>query len=227
MKDQHDIKFMDLTGQKYNRLTVLEYAGRDKYNCTMWKCRCDCGNIKVVKGKYLRNGNTKSCGCLNIDRIKERNRVLKRTHGETKTKLFHVWAGIKTRCNNPNAIGYHIYGGRGIKMCKEWDSSFEAFRDWALANGFREELQIDRIDTNGNYEPSNCRWVTSKENNRNRRSNTLITYNGETHCIAEWADIVGIKYDVLQRRLWSKNYTIERALTEPQNQRGKFDRKRR
>ena len=227
MKDQHDVKFMDLTGQKYNRLTVLEYAGRDKYNRPLWKCKCDCGNIRIVNSHALRTGNTKSCGCLNIDRIKERNRVLKRTHGETNTKLFHVWSGIKTRCHNPHSINYHIYGQRGIKICDEWVNSYESFRDWAYENGYKEDLTIDRIDVNGNYEPSNCRWVTPKENNRNRRSNTLITFNGETHCIAEWADIVGIDYDVLQHRFKSKTYTVERALTEPQNQRGKYARKAR
>ena len=212
---EHSSNFRDITGSKFGRLTAIKYVGKNKNNYALWECKCDCGNTIVVTGHNLRNGNTKSCGCYNIDRIKERNRVLKRTHGETNTKLFHVWTGIKTRCNNKNAIGYHLYGGRGIEVCEEWSSSFEAFRDWAFANGYREELQIDRIDNNGNYEPDNCRWVTSKENNRNRRSNTLVTYKGETHCIADWADIIGMRYSILQNRLSNPHFTLEQAFERP------------
>ena len=216
---EHANNFKDITGEKYNRLTVIGYAGRGKENRAMWKCRCDCGNTVVVSGKNLRNGNTHSCGCYNIDRIKERNRILKRKHGETNTKLFHVWTGMLCRCNNPHAINYNIYGAKGIKVCDEWANDFTKFRDWAYENGYREDLTIDRIDYNGIYEPSNCRWCTNKEQSRNRRSNKLVTYKGETHCVADWADIIGMKYSVLLSRLHNPHYSLERAFTEPPRKR--------
>ena len=211
----HSANFKDLTGKKFGRLTVRKFAGRNEDKRACWECECDCGNTVIVQGKNLRTGNSKSCGCYNIDKIKERNKVMKRKHGETKTKLFHVWAGIKTRCNNPNSISYRFYGERGIEICDEWARSFSAFRDWALANGYREGLYIGRIESDGDYEPGNCRWVTMKENNRNRHSNTLITYNGETHCIAEWAEIKGMRYSILQRRLSNPHFTLEQAFEQP------------
>lgn len=215
----HSGNYKDITGQKFNRLTALRYVGMNKDKHALWECVCDCGNVVVVQGSNLRSGNTKSCGCYNIDRIKERNHILKRKHGETNTKLFHVWAGMLTRCNNPNAINYCDYGAKGIRVCDEWANDFTKFRDWAYANGYREDLTIDRIDYHGIYEPSNCRWCTAKEQNRNRSSNTLITYKGETHCIADWADIIGMKYSILQRRLNNPHYTLERAFTEPPRKR--------
>jgi len=207
--------FKDITGQKFGRLTALRRLGRDKNGYALWECKCDCGNIVSVTGNRLRTGNTKSCGCYNIDKIRERNHTLKRKHGETHTKLFHIWTGMQTRCSNPNAINYKDYGAKGISICEEWANDFTKFRDWALKNGYSPNLTIDRIDFTGNYEPGNCRWVTVKEQNRNRSSNTLITFNGETHCIAEWAEITGIEYDALIHRLQSKNFTLEEALTKP------------
>lgn len=223
---KHSKNFKDITGQKFNRLTVIKFAYRGKDNRAYWECKCDCGNVAIVSGKNLRSGNTKSCGCYNLESISKRNKVIHRTHGETNTKLFHIWVGIKTRCHNPNTINYHNYGGKGISICEEWDNSFESFRDWALSNGYKDGLQIDRIDFNGNYEPSNCRWCTAKEQQRNKSSNTMITYQGETHSIAEWADIIGIKYDVLQKRISVAKMPLEKAFEMPYMGRGRYERGR-
>lgn len=221
MQINHAHNFVDITGQKFNRLTAIRCVGKDKHNYALWEFKCDCGKTIVARGKYVRNGNTKSCGCYNIDSIKARNKIIHRKHGETHTKLFHIWTGMLTRCNNKNAINFHDYGAKGVSVCEEWAKDFIKFRDWALENGYSPELTIDRRDFNGNYEPDNCRWITMKEQQRNRSSNKLITYKGETHCMVEWAEIVGIKYDILQKRLNNPNYSVERALTEPPRPRKK------
>ena len=222
----HSTNFKDITGQKFGRITAIRYVGKNEDKRALWECNCDCGNTVIVDGKSLRLGNTKSCGCYNLDRIAERNKIIHKTHGETNTKLFHIWGGIKSRCKNPNMNNYHDYGGKGVSICEEWDNSFEAFRDWSYENGYKDGLTIDRIDSNGNYCPENCRWATVKEQNRNRKSNKLITYNGETHCIADWADILGINYDVLQHRISVAKMPIKKAFEMPYLGRGKFDRKK-
>lgn len=220
---RHSSNFKDITGQKFGRLTAIKYVGRNKNKYALWECQCDCGNVVVVIGRNLRTGITKSCGCYNLDMIVERNKVIHKTHGATKTRLFRIWSGIKTRCYNTNSEEYKTYGGRGIKMCEEWLSSFQTFKEWALSNGYDDTLSIDRIDYNGNYSPENCRWLTAKGQQRNKRSNKVISYNGESHCLSEWGDILGISDDVLLKRLNSKNYTLERAFSEPLNSHDHFN----
>lgn len=171
---------LDLTGQRFGKLTVLEECGR-KNGSVVWRCKCDCGNEVSVRANSLRKGKTMSCGCYNRDIITK--------HGMGRTRLHGIWSNMRHRCGNSQAINADRYIERGIKVCKEWANSFEAFAEWALANGYRDDLSIDRIDNNGNYEPSNCRWVTVKEQGRNKRNNVLITHNGETHCLSEWAEI--------------------------------------
>lgn len=196
-------KLIDLTGQKFGRLTVIEKYGKD--TPTKWLCKCDCGNVCVVVGNSLKRGLTKSCGCIQ----KERPNNTK--HNMANTRLYSCWVGIKTRCNNPKSKAYKRYGARGIKVCEEWNNSFERFCLWAMANGYNDDLTLDRIDVNGNYEPNNCRWISMQEQQNNRRDNHFITYNGETHTTAEWARILGINYQTLQTRLHRKGWTIERA----------------
>ena len=129
------------------------------------------------------------------------------------TKLYNTWLRMKGRCNRPTATSYQYYGGRGISVCDAWQHDFQAFRDWALANGYREGLSIDRIDVNGNYCPENCRWITMAEQQRNKRNVPKISWNGETHTLTEWADILGIKYGTLWKRLHD-GMTIDEAFTK-------------
>ncbi len=133
-------------------------------------------------------------------------------HGQYKTRLYRIWKDMKTRCYNPSYNAYSNYGGRGINVCEDWKFSFVAFYKWAMANGYSEELTLDRKNNNGDYSPSNCRWVNIKTQANNRRTNHLIEYNGEIHTIAIWADLLGLKKNTLTARL-SRGWSIERALT--------------
>lgn len=202
----------DITNKRFGRLVAIEPVGRDKYGYVVWRCKCDCGNEKEVSTKNLGHG-TSSCGCL----AREQSAKRCEKHGMSRSRLYRVYISMFGRCTNPNAHQYENYGGRGIKVCDEWHD-FEKFAEWALANGYREDKRgkctLDRIDPNGNYEPTNCRWVTMKTQERNRRNNKLITYNGETHCVAEWAEIVGLKAVTLHHRL-KAGWSIEKALTAP------------
>lgn len=135
-------------------------------------------------------------------------------HGGFGTRLYRIWNGMKQRCSNPNDPSYRIYGGRGIKVCDDW-IKFVPFRDWALANGYEDTLTIDRINPDGNYEPSNCRWATKKEQAHNRRHQVLLTYHGETKPLFEWATILGIEYKILDNRIRYHGFTVERAFEQP------------
>ena len=213
-------KAHDLTGQKFGRLTVIKRveslvqpSGQRK---TRWLCKCDCGNEKIIQSSQLKSGMTKSCGCLS--REKSRERLF--AHGLRRTRLYALWCNIKSRCFNPNNAHYKDYGGRNITICNEWKDNFMSFHDWAFDNGYNEkakkyECTIDRIDNNKDYCPDNCRWITMKEQTRNKRNNIVLTYNGETHCLMDWAEIVGIGYNTLLSRINKYGWSIEKALTIP------------
>lgn len=203
------MKPIDLTGNRYGRLTVIKKVPSNTKK-TKWLCVCDCGESRIVQGGNLVSGNTTSCGCIQKERVRE----IRQTHGITRTKLHRAWSHIKTRCLNPNCKDWADYGGRGIKVCDEWRDSFEAFRDWALTHGYRDDLTIDRIDVNGNYEPSNCRWATAKAQGNNKRNNRIIEINGEAHTLTEWADIKGINPQSIRSRI-ARGWKPDRAVMQP------------
>lgn len=213
-------KPIEIANQKFGRLTALKLdhiqSRKNGGGIHYWLCQCECGNKVVVRKSALLKGHSKSCGCYKMEVLKEKNK----THGLRYTKLYKKWLSIKKRCYNTKSQFYYCYGARGIKLCDEWLNDFKAFYDWAMANGYDEnatlyQCTLDRIDVNGNYEPLNCRWVNQKVQNRNSRHNHLLTYNGETHCLTEWAEIKGISADKIRNRLKRLNWSIEKALNTP------------
>ena len=185
----------DLTGERFGRLTVVEFVPNDKPSA-FWRCICDCGNETIVCGCELKRGHIKSCRCFNKEKVSE----ARTKHGKRKTRLYRIWLSIKNRCNNSKSDKYKDYGGRGIKICKEWENDFQAFYDWSMANGYTDELTIDRIDNDKGYSPENCRWADRKTQNRNKRNNIFVEYKGEYMSLAEASERSGINLKVLQCR---------------------------
>lgn len=262
--------YEDLTGRKFDMLTVLGPTGGRKHGYIEYRCRCDCGNEALMGSNQLRKDCRHSCGCIYrtsairpgarfnhltavepdpVDGTKwvfecdcgYRKSILRstvvagktiscgrsgcpyhkawqseraKTHGLSYTKFYEVYRGILKRCYDPNAINYADYGGRGITVCEEWKHDAKAFYDWAMANGWAEGLTIDRIDVNGPYSPDNCRWVTPKAQASNKRSNRMITYEGRTMTLSEWAEYKGMNKQTLFARL-DYGWSIEDALSTP------------
>lgn len=217
---------VDLTGQRTGRLTVL-YLDEEmtkKKKRQYWVCQCDCGNIVTIIETALTSTRdyrppTQSCGCLQKEMTSKAHLGLGAWGGASSNpqteRLYKIWDGMHRRCYDSTNKRYNRYGDRGIIICDEWVNDFNAFKEWAYANGYQDDLTIDRIDYNGNYEPSNCRWATIKEQCNNKEGNVWITYNNETHTISEWSDITGIPYKRLYYRLRiSNNYTLEEAFTK-------------
>lgn len=189
----------DLIGKKFNKLTIIERCGSDNSYHKLYKCKCDCGNYAVLRGTNIIRGVTKTCGCLII----ETNTKRLTRHGKYGTRIYRIWNGIMTRCSH-SAKSHPRYSGRGIDVCDEWRSDFVNFYNWAMKNGYNKELSIDRIDNNGNYEPTNCKWSTNKEQARNNSRNVMIKYKGMTKCINEWAEYFGITENSIRYRLRKK-----------------------
>lgn len=216
-------KYIDLTGQRFGRLVVIKMHEHTygKYGKITWLCKCDCGNTKVINGECLRDGGTRSCGCLHDELIVARNTKHGCTITGQKDRLYTVWASMKNRCNNPNSDFYYRYGGRGIKVCEEWKNDYAAFKEWAYANGYDEnadfmQCTIDRIDLDKGYSPENCRW-TDIVSQANLRSNShWITYKGKTQTLAQWARELGVGYSMLSIRL-KKGWSVEEAFETPRN----------
>ena len=200
-------RFIDLSSQTFGRLTVLRCEGPAKNRIMTWRCVCSCGNEVVCRGDHLREGKILSCGCLN----QENRHTNTRTHGDRHTRLYNIWTHMKQRCKNQNRGNFKHYGGRGIKICPEWEHDFIVFRDWALANGYRDDLTIDRIDNDGDYCPENCRWATPEEQLNNTHRNHRIIVNGEEMTIAEASRRYKVPYDTIQRRI-SCGWSPERAI---------------
>ncbi|MGR6911783.1 hypothetical protein RCJ96_22895 [Bacillus sp. BSL6] len=188
--------FKDLTGKKFNRLTVIKKFGLNKHKKITWLCCCDCGTKKVVLGASLVNGQTKSCGCLQKEKVTNRNYK----HGKSCSRLYRIWRNMKDRCTNPNRPDYQNYGARGIRVCNEWFNNFQLFYDWSMNNGYEDNLSIDRIDGNEGYRPNNCRWATSKEQARNIRTNVVTSVNDESLTLSEIAEKYTVNYDAVKTR---------------------------
>jgi hypothetical protein len=208
----------NLTGQHFGRLEVIAYAGNNKRGKGMWVCICageDCGRRQVtIPGDNLRSGDTGSCGCLKRERAVENARVLNTRHGLSGHPLYHVWTSMITRCVNPRHKYYANYGGRGIAVCPAWLGSEAGLAQFIADMGPSHEpgLQLDRIDNDGPYSPSNCRWVTKSENNRNTRANRIIEYAGQSRSMADWMEVLGLSRNSIRGRL-DRGWTVERALT--------------
>lgn len=172
------MKALDITGRKFARLTAIEVVREN--NTRKWRCICECGNEIRVVVSVLLNGNTKSCGCLQVDKVTTRNFI----HGKAKTSTYYTWASMRDRCSNPKSKGWKRYGGRGIKVCARWEKYSNFLED--MGERVSTEHSIDRIDNNGNYEPSNCRWAIRTVQQNNTSTNKYITAFGETKTIAEW-----------------------------------------
>lgn len=195
----------DMIGKKYGRLTVLEECDkRGKSRCAFYKCRCECGNITYVDGSALRKGNTKSCGCS-----RKKNHF--QTHGKSKTRLYRIWQGMKTRCYNKKSSDFQYYGAKGIKICQGWLDDFTNFYKWAMDNGYKENLTIDRINSANNYDPDNCRWIILEKQQANKKNNIYLTYNGKSQIIAHWAKELKKSRIVIERR-HRKGWTDEECL---------------
>lgn len=209
----HVGKTKDITGQKFGRLTVLELDTNSKEKAAKWICKCECGAIISTRGSSLRSGHTKSCGCFHLEDLIARK--IRATHGKEGTRIYRIWQGVKNRCLNQNEPAYKKYGGRGITVCEEWKNNFQAFYNWAMESGYQDNLTIDRINNDGNYEPSNCRWTTAKIQANNRRSNRIVEYNGENITLSELSEKTGVPYGRIAHRLyrgWSVEEAVEKAV---------------
>jgi hypothetical protein len=203
----------DITaGMTFGRLTVIEFAGKNKYNHLMWLCECSCEEKTqtVVRGTALINGGTKSCGCIGKEKIVARLT----THGQSHKRTYQIWRMMIDRCYNKNHLHYNSYGGRGISICTEWLNDYLTFERWAQENGYKDKLTLDRIDVNGNYCPENCQWATQKEQMNNKRDSVHITINGETKTVAQWAELYQLKPITIYQR-FKKGITGEDIIKQP------------
>ena len=192
------MKRVDITGKTFNRLTVIKDAEYRKSDCL---CRCSCGNEKYINRYKVISGHTKSCGCI--------------YNGKTKNRrLYDIWSNMIARCSNTDRRDSKYYALKGISVCEEWKNDFFAFEKWAIASGYSSSLTIDRIDSDKDYEPSNCRWITIQEQQRNKKNLLYFTYKGETKCLNEWARIFNIKRQTLHDRIFKLNYSFEDAIKE-------------
>ena len=206
--------FIDLTGQKFGCLTVIRQGAR-KRNRITWHCICECGKSVDVLSNSLLTGSTKSCGCYQRQRAAE----AQWKHGEAvrsapTARLYNIWTNMRVRCNCNTYRDYADYGGRGITVCQEWNESYDAFKSWALANGYSDDKTLDRRNNDLSYTPENCRWATILQQENNRRSNRYITCDGVTHTIAEWARIFNINYYTLYSRLKKFGFSSPSAIQE-------------
>lgn len=197
---------IEMIGKVFGKLTVISEAEKSKSGNVKWLCRCECGNETTVIGSKLRNGHTKSCGCL---------KKSERSQGYSATRLYRIWLNMHNRCYNKKHDAFKWYGKKGVSICKEWHD-FLPFREWALANGYKETLSIDRMNSSGNYEPSNCQWVNQKEQMNNVSSNKILEFQGVQYTQAQFAEKFNLKYHTVVNRI-RMGWSLERIVSTPEN----------
>ena len=207
--------FIDIEGEKFGMLSVTEYHGRNKQRESLWKCLCDCGNITITTGHRIRYGKVKSCGCISHEITAAANTKHGMARNGKRHPIYDIWTNMKDRCYNPNFKQFKDYGGRGITVCEEWQE-FIPFMEWATKNGYKRELQIDRIDNSKGYSPSNCRFATRSQNQRNMRRNRHVTINGITKLMIEWCEITGLHFRTISLRI-EKGWPDAMLLLPPKN----------
>lgn len=199
-------KNTEMIGVCFGRLTVIAKvpnAGRSRF-----LCKCSCGNEKTVRMDHLKRGIVLSCGCYQSEKQSQATR----THGMSKTRIYRIWKDMRRRCDSPCVSEYPLYGGRGISVCEEWQK-FELFYEWAMASGYRDDLSIDRKNNDGNYEPTNCKWSTQKEQALNRSTNAMLTYDGITKHISEWDRDIGATKSGRVRARLNAGWSVADAVT--------------
>ena len=196
--------------QKYGRLTILELAGKNKFGHMLVKCKCECGNTMVTEATRVIHGKTLSCGCLQKEVAAKRMTV----HGMTNTRLHAIWQAMIRRCEDPKNNRYYSYGAKGIAVCNEW-KDFTNFKNWSFANGYSEELSIDRINNDKGYCPENCRWATKIQQANNKTNNRMLTYKGQTKTAKQWSRFFGFDYKYFHEKLKKCGWSIEKVLEIP------------
>lgn len=206
----NDVKIGDVFGN----WTIVEILPKTVNYHRHFICKCVCGEIKEIDAYNVLSGKSTSCGCVRD--LKTKKRMTK--HGQKQTRLYNIWCGMRERCNNPNSQAYKDYGGRGISICKDWQDDYMNFYNWSINNGYDEKLTIDRINVNGNYEPTNCRWADTKTQCNNTRYNIMITYQDKTQSLKLWCEELNLNYDMIRAR-WGnpswKDKSIEEILFTP------------
>ena len=212
-------RFIDLTGQRFGNLVVVGVASKfdlppTKSKSKVFECLCDCGKRVFARSSLLKNGDKKSCGCIDHSIWSETAKRVHSTHNLSKTKLYHIWVGIKDRCYNKNNKDFKHYGAKGVCVSDIWRNDFVCFYKWAYNNNYCDGLSIDRIDNNGNYEPSNCRWITIKEQQNNKSSNIIYEYNGEKLTQSQLCRKYNINLRTFRYR-FNKGMSIDKCLNTP------------
>lgn len=208
-------QLQDLKGQRFGKLTVVDRAenhvSKGGHIFAQWKCVCDCGKETIVQAGSLKRGTTQSCGCLQ----RETAAKLKAKHGHSYDRLYNIWNHMKQRCQNPNNDSYGIYGAEGKMVCDEWAQDFTAFYNWAIENGYTDDLTIDRIDGTKGYSPDNCRWATRKEQANNTRNTCFVVYKGEQKSLSQLAEETGKSKRILYDRIVTRHWDVDRAAETP------------
>lgn len=205
-------KAIDLTGKRFGKLTAISIDHKSEESTRVyWKCVCECGGNRIVSNDHLRNGDITDCGCYR-KHLSHWNK-----HGMSDSRLYRIWSLMKGRCFNEKRKEYKNYGGRGISVCSEWLDA-KTFIEWALKNGYEDNLTLDRIDNDKGYQPNNCRWVSRSDQSNNKRNNRLFTHAGETKTMAQWANDNNLPYYILKKRIDKLGWSFEKAISEPINQ---------